>query len=167
MTSAWAWTAFGLAWFGRAGALLRCRDLGMVPRGPSVAGWIWGARAPLYSIVEICHEAWQGASASNQARGSRYGTFSRYLGRNDGSYWCGCDSSLRSECRIAESRTKRQSKGPDRNTQGDCKVTLPMGVCSSLDGWLLILSSSNDAGSSFRWLDWLTMGGLGKTPRSS
>ena len=61
--------AFGLAWCGRAGALLRCLDLGMGPRGPSVAGWIWGARAPLYSMVRICHEAWQGASVSNQARG--------------------------------------------------------------------------------------------------
>ena len=46
MTSAWALTAFGLAWCGLVDALLRCRDLGMVPRGPSVPGWIWGARAP-------------------------------------------------------------------------------------------------------------------------
>ena len=47
---------------GREGAFPRCLGLGMVPRGTSVGGWIWGARASLYSIVRICHEAWQGAS---------------------------------------------------------------------------------------------------------
>ena len=60
--------AFGLARCRRAGAPLRCLDLGMVPSGPSVAGWIWGARAPLYSMVRGCHEAWQGAGVTGQSR---------------------------------------------------------------------------------------------------
>ena len=57
---------WGLSWCGREGAFSRCSDVGMVPRGPSVAGWIWGARVPLYSMVRICHEAWQEASVTNQ-----------------------------------------------------------------------------------------------------
>ena len=65
---AWGFKAFGLAWCRRAGALLRCLDLGMVPRGPLVAGRIWGARAPLYSMVRGCHEAWQGAGVTGQSR---------------------------------------------------------------------------------------------------
>ena len=51
---------------GASGAFLRGLDLGMVPRGPSVGGWIWGARASLYSMVERRHQAWQGASVSKQ-----------------------------------------------------------------------------------------------------
>ena len=43
------------------GAFLRCLDLGMVPRGPLVGGWICGRTGPLYSMVRGCHEAWQGA----------------------------------------------------------------------------------------------------------
>ena len=56
------------AWLGAgaAGALLRCLDLGIVPRWPSVADWIWGSWVPLYSMVRGCHEAWQGASVTNQ-----------------------------------------------------------------------------------------------------
>ena len=40
----WAWTALGMARWGRAGAFLRCLDLGMVPRGPSVGVGFAGAR---------------------------------------------------------------------------------------------------------------------------
>ena len=43
---------------------------GLGPRGLSVAGWIWGAWAPLYSMVTRRHEAWQGASVINQGSAS-------------------------------------------------------------------------------------------------
>ena len=46
------------------GAFLRCLDLGMVPRGPLVGGWICGRTGPLYSMVRGCHEAWQGAGVT-------------------------------------------------------------------------------------------------------
>ena len=49
-----------------SGGVFAGLDLGIVPPGPLVACWIWGARAPLYSMVERCHEAWQEASVSNQ-----------------------------------------------------------------------------------------------------
>ena len=50
---------------GAAGALLRCLDSGMVPRGPSVGGWIYGRAGPLELMVGRHHEAWQGASVTN------------------------------------------------------------------------------------------------------
>ena len=62
---------------------MRCSDLGMRPRGPSVAGWIRGARAPLYSMVRICHEARQGASVINQ--GSVSGGLARF---QHAAGWC-------------------------------------------------------------------------------
>ena len=31
-------------------------------------GWICGRAGPLYSMVRICHEAWQGASVTGQSR---------------------------------------------------------------------------------------------------
>ena len=49
-----------------SGAFLRGLDLGMVPRGPLVAVWIWRALVPLHLMVERRHEAWQGASVSKQ-----------------------------------------------------------------------------------------------------
>ena len=55
----------------------------MRPRGPSVAGWIRGARAPLYSMVRICHEARQGASVINQ--GSVSGGLARF---QHAAGWC-------------------------------------------------------------------------------
>ena len=44
MALARAWTALGMARWGRAWAFLRCRDLGMVPRGPLVDVGFAGAR---------------------------------------------------------------------------------------------------------------------------
>ena len=67
-------------------------------------GWICGRAGPLGLMVERRHEAWQGVSVSNL--GLLAFTLSGVKGL------AGAGAVLRSECQIAESRTKRQFKSP-------------------------------------------------------